>query len=137
MQPAGLAAVESAKKDERWARAYAGSATIEVPEHLAKALEGCKEAQRSFEALSKTERYGVLTKLQIAGEKGSDKKIEGIVAMLAKGTVIDSPAVVKKETDAEFSSGKNKKITGKRKAEEVEESKAPPRRAGLPNGHDG
>jgi hypothetical protein len=130
MQPAGLAAVESAKMDGRWARAYAGSATIEVPEDLAKALEGCKEAQRSFEALSKTERYGILMKLQIASEKGRGKKIEGIVGMLAEGSILDLRSA-RKEMDTDFSSAKNKKSTGKRKAEEIEESQAPPRRAGL------
>ena len=38
MRPAGLAAVEAAKADGRWERAYAGSATITVPHDLAAAL---------------------------------------------------------------------------------------------------
>ena len=38
MRPAGLAAVEAAQADGRWERAYAGSATITVPDDLAAAL---------------------------------------------------------------------------------------------------
>jgi uncharacterized protein YdeI (YjbR/CyaY-like superfamily) len=38
MRPAGLAAVEAAKADGRWDRAYAGPATITVPDDLSAAL---------------------------------------------------------------------------------------------------
>src|SRR5215470_12157760 len=38
MQPAGNAVVEQARSDGRWRAAYAGSATIEVPDDLARAL---------------------------------------------------------------------------------------------------
>jgi uncharacterized protein YdeI (YjbR/CyaY-like superfamily) len=38
MRPAGLAQVEAARADGRWDRAYAGSATITVPDDLAAAL---------------------------------------------------------------------------------------------------
>ena len=47
MRPAGLAAVEAARADGRWERAYAGSATITVPDDLAAALAAEPAAQRS------------------------------------------------------------------------------------------
>jgi uncharacterized protein YdeI (YjbR/CyaY-like superfamily) len=57
MRPAGLAAVEAAKADGRWERAYAGSATITVPDDLAEALAAEPAAQREFEALDGRNRY--------------------------------------------------------------------------------
>src|ERR1700753_554631 len=48
MRPAGVAAVEAAKMDGRWERAYAGPATIEVPKDLEAALERNTKAKRFF-----------------------------------------------------------------------------------------
>ena len=39
MQAAGLAQVEAARSDGRWASAYAGSATMVMPEDLLAALQ--------------------------------------------------------------------------------------------------
>ena len=45
MHPAGVAEVERAKADGRWEAAYAGPASIEVPDDLAAALEAEPRAQ--------------------------------------------------------------------------------------------
>src|SRR6195952_3498064 len=45
MRPAGLAAVEAAQADGRWERAYAGPATMTVPEDLAAALPAVPAAR--------------------------------------------------------------------------------------------
>ena len=47
--PRGLAAVEAARADGRWERAYAGSATITVPDDLAAALAAEPAAQAAFD----------------------------------------------------------------------------------------
>src|SRR3954454_9010269 len=60
MRPAGMAAVEAAQADGRWERAYAGAATITVPDDLAAALRAEPEAQKNFDALNRTNRYAVL-----------------------------------------------------------------------------
>src|SRR4051794_15064438 len=60
MRPAGLAAVDAARADGRWERAYAGSATITVPDDLAAALAAEPAAQKEFEALDGANRYAVL-----------------------------------------------------------------------------
>src|SRR5688500_20170093 len=60
MRPAGLAAVEAAKGDGRWERAYAGPATVTVPDDLAQALAAEPAAPQEFEALDGTNRYAVL-----------------------------------------------------------------------------
>src|SRR4051812_20318332 len=86
MRPAGLAAVEAAQADGRWARAYAGSATITVPDDLAAALAAEPAAQREFEALDGANRYAVLWRVHTAASDGTRaKRIASLVQMLAEG----------------------------------------------------
>jgi uncharacterized protein YdeI (YjbR/CyaY-like superfamily) len=86
MRPAGLAAVEAAQADGRWERAYAGSATITVPDDLAAALAAEPAAQREFEALDGANRYAVLWRVHTApSEATRAKRITALVQMLAEG----------------------------------------------------
>ena len=86
MRPAGLTAVEAARADGRWERAYAGSATITMPDDLAEALAAEPAAQREFEALDGTNRYAVLWRVHTAGTPGTRaKRIAALVQMLAEG----------------------------------------------------
>ena len=55
MRPAGLAAVEAAQADGRWERAYAGPATITMPDDLAAALDAEPVARVAFDALDGAE----------------------------------------------------------------------------------
>jgi uncharacterized protein YdeI (YjbR/CyaY-like superfamily) len=89
MRPAGLAAVERAKQDGRWEAAYAGQATIAVPEDLAAALAAEPTAQAMFETLSSQNRYAVL--YRVGEAKRADtraRRIERFVAMLARGETL-------------------------------------------------
>src|SRR3954453_7927427 len=89
MRPAGLAAVEAAKADGRWDRAYAGPATITVPDDLPAALAGEPAAQKEFEALDGANRYAVLWRVHTAATAPTRaKRIATIVAMLAEGRTI-------------------------------------------------
>jgi uncharacterized protein YdeI (YjbR/CyaY-like superfamily) len=86
MRPAGLAAVEAAQADGRWERAYAGPATITVPDDLAAALAAAPAAQREFDTLDRTNRYAVLWRVHTAATPaGRARRIENLVAMLAEG----------------------------------------------------
>jgi uncharacterized protein YdeI (YjbR/CyaY-like superfamily) len=86
MRPAGLAAVEAARADGRWEQAYAGPATITVPDDLAAALAAEPEAQQTFDALNRTNRYAVLWRVHTARTPtGRAKRIASLVEMLAKG----------------------------------------------------
>lgn len=85
MRPTGLAAVEAAKADGRWERAYAGPATMTVPDDFAAALANNAAAAASFELLNKSERYSVLWRIQTSSPTARGKKIETLVASLAKG----------------------------------------------------
>ena len=86
MRPAGLAAVQAAKDDGRWERAYAGSATITVPDDLAGALAAEPAAQTAFEGLDGTNRYAVLWRVHTAASPATRaKRIAALVQMLAEG----------------------------------------------------
>ncbi len=66
MRERGLREIEAAKADGRWERAYAGSATAEVPEDLAAALASSALAAAGFAALNSSGRYSVLHPLMTA-----------------------------------------------------------------------
>ncbi|KAI4209277.1 MAG: hypothetical protein LQ351_007777 [Letrouitia transgressa] len=85
MRPAGMAAVEAAKADGRWERAYAGPATIEVPDDLAAALAAEPAAVSFFESMNKTDRYSVLWRVHTASAQSRAKRVESLVRMLAEG----------------------------------------------------
>jgi uncharacterized protein YdeI (YjbR/CyaY-like superfamily) len=89
MQPAGIAAVDAAKADGRWEAAYAGPATIAVPEDLAAALRLDPAAAATFEKLSSQNRYAIL--LRIGQAKRADtraRRITQFVQMCARGETI-------------------------------------------------
>jgi uncharacterized protein YdeI (YjbR/CyaY-like superfamily) len=86
MQPPGLTEVERAKNDGRWARAYDGSASIEVPNDLREALAASPRAQATWDVLTRTNRYAVLYRIQEAKrEETRARRISKYVEMLARG----------------------------------------------------
>ncbi len=86
MRPAGIAAVEAARADGRWERAYAGSATITVPDDLGAALDAEPAARSAFDALDSTNRFAVLWRVHTAATPGTRaKRIAALVQMLAEG----------------------------------------------------
>jgi len=89
MQPAGLAEIERAKGDGRWAAAYAGPATVEVPQDLSAALRAKPRAKAMFEILSSQNRYAVLYRIHDAKRPETRaRRIEQFVAMLDRGETI-------------------------------------------------
>jgi uncharacterized protein YdeI (YjbR/CyaY-like superfamily) len=86
MRAAGLAAVEAARADGRWERAYAGAASATVPSDLSTALAAEPAAQRAFETLDGANRYAVLWRVHTATTPASRaRRIEVCVQMLAEG----------------------------------------------------
>ncbi|MGY1685237.1 YdeI family protein [Geodermatophilus sp. SYSU D00867] len=89
MRPAGLAQVEAAQADGRWDRAYAGPATITVPDDLAEALAAEPAAQEAFAGLDGTNRYAVLWRVHTAATPATRaKRIAALVTMLAEGRLL-------------------------------------------------
>ncbi|HMC97713.1 MAG TPA: YdeI/OmpD-associated family protein, partial [Flavobacteriales bacterium] len=66
MTPAGLAAVEQAKANGQWERAYDGASTITVPPDLQAALNRNKKAKAFFATLKGSNRYAILHRTQTA-----------------------------------------------------------------------
>jgi uncharacterized protein YdeI (YjbR/CyaY-like superfamily) len=89
MHPAGLAEVEQAKADGRWAAAYDGAASIAVPDDLASALAANPEAAAVFDGLSSQNRYSVLYRVTTAKRAETrQRRIEQFVEMLARGETL-------------------------------------------------
>ncbi|WP_375401742.1 YdeI family protein [uncultured Amnibacterium sp.] len=88
MRPAGLAQVERAKADGRWAAAYAGSRTIEVPDDLATALANDPAAAAMFATLDRQDRYAVLLRLHSVKQATTRAaRIVRTVELLRRGEV--------------------------------------------------
>ncbi len=86
MRPSGMAEVERARADGRWDAAYAGPATIEVPDDLTAALAAEPRARAWFDVLTKQNRYAILYRLQTAKRPETRRgRIEEFVALLARG----------------------------------------------------
>jgi uncharacterized protein YdeI (YjbR/CyaY-like superfamily) len=86
MLPAGLAEVQRAKADGRWERAYAGSASMEVPEDLHDALAASARAQAMWDVLTRTNRFAVLYRVQEAKRPETRaRRIAHYVEMLERG----------------------------------------------------
>jgi uncharacterized protein YdeI (YjbR/CyaY-like superfamily) len=66
MRERGRDEVRKAREDGRWDRAYAGPATAEVPDALARAFATSPAARERFEGLSRSERYSILHPLLTA-----------------------------------------------------------------------
>ena len=66
MRAAGVAEVTRAKADGRWAAAYAGQSSIEVPPDLAAALAGEPTAKAMFDILTSQNRYAVVYRIDAA-----------------------------------------------------------------------
>ncbi len=89
MQPAGLAAVEAAKADGRWAAAYAPPSEAEVPADLLEAVAADPAAQAMFDVLTKTNRYALIHRLgAVKRAETRERKVREYVAMLARGETI-------------------------------------------------
>ncbi|MEO5923294.1 MAG: YdeI/OmpD-associated family protein [Bryobacteraceae bacterium] len=66
MRPSGLAEVEAAKADGRWAAAYQSQREATIPPDLASALVNNPRASRAFAGLTKTQQYALILTLMTA-----------------------------------------------------------------------
>jgi uncharacterized protein YdeI (YjbR/CyaY-like superfamily) len=89
VRPAGLAAIESAKADGRWAAAYDSQSRASVPSDLQRALDSNAEAQSFFETLDSHNRYAILYRVHDArSPETRAKRIAAYVQMLAEGETL-------------------------------------------------
>jgi uncharacterized protein YdeI (YjbR/CyaY-like superfamily) len=89
MRPAGLAEVERARADGRWAAAYEGQRRITIPEDLQRELDARPEAGAFFAGLSSQNRYAILYRLQDAKRPETRaRRLAKFLAMLEAGETI-------------------------------------------------
>ena len=86
MRPAGLAAIERAKRDGRWEAAYASASASTLPDDLQQALDACPKAKAFFEMLDGRNRYAILFRIQnVRKAETRASKIARFVDMLSRG----------------------------------------------------
>jgi len=86
MRPRGQAEIDRAKADGRWDRAYAGSATMQVPEDLTAALAVSPAAAALFARLNGRNRFAVLHRVVTAPSPSSRaNRLAKLVGMLERG----------------------------------------------------
>jgi uncharacterized protein YdeI (YjbR/CyaY-like superfamily) len=97
MRAPGLAQVERARADGRWANAYHGARASTVPRDLARALASKPRAQRFFATLDGANRYAILYRLQTAKRPETRaQRLERFVSMCARHEVIHARRAAKK-----------------------------------------
>ena len=85
MTDAGQAAVQAAKADGRWGRAYAAPSDAEIPADLAAAIAAVPAAQAMFNVLTRTNRYALIHRLTtVKTVETRRRKIEQFVNMLSR-----------------------------------------------------
>jgi uncharacterized protein YdeI (YjbR/CyaY-like superfamily) len=86
MQAAGLAHVEAARADGRWATAYAGSATMEIPEEFLAALQQDPAALAFYGTLKRQQLFAIYYRLTSAKRPETrQKRMAEILAKLGRG----------------------------------------------------
>jgi uncharacterized protein YdeI (YjbR/CyaY-like superfamily) len=86
MRPAGALQVKLAKADGRWEAAYAGQASMQVPEDLQRELDGDSAARHFFESLESHNRYAILYRVHDAKRPETRaRRIERFMEMLRAG----------------------------------------------------
>ncbi|HET9810880.1 MAG TPA: YdeI/OmpD-associated family protein [Sphingomicrobium sp.] len=89
MRTSGVAQIEAAKADGRWATAYAPASSAEVPADLQNAFDANPEAAKFFATLKSANRYAILYRIgSVKRPETRARKIAEYVAMLERGDTI-------------------------------------------------
>ena len=85
----GLKAVDAAKADGRWDRAYASGKEMTIPDDLQAAIDAEPKAKAMLAKLSAQNRFALAFRVHnMKTEAGRRKKIAGFVEMLKRGETI-------------------------------------------------
>lgn len=101
MQPPGQRAVDAAKADGRWAKAYGGGRDMPLPDDLQTAIDAVPAARAMLARLDAKNRFALAFRVHhLKTEAGRRKKIAAFVEMLARGEVLIPPPSDKPARDA-------------------------------------
>jgi uncharacterized protein YdeI (YjbR/CyaY-like superfamily) len=85
----GLAHVEAAKADGRWAKAYASGKAMKIPDDLQAAIDASPEAKAMLGRLTEQNRFALAFRTHnMKTPAGRQKKIAALVEMLERGETI-------------------------------------------------
>ncbi len=85
MKAAGLKAIEVAKENGNWQRAYDAQSKMIIPEEFLKELHKNKKATEFYETLNRTNMFSIAFRLQTAKkEETRQKRMEQIISMLER-----------------------------------------------------
>jgi len=85
MKPAGLAAIDQARKTGQWDAAYDSHRTAAVPDDFQAELDKNPKARAFFNTLDSSNRYAILFRLQTAKKAETrTRRIEQFIRMLEK-----------------------------------------------------
>ncbi len=86
MKPAGVKAVENAKANGNWEKAYDSPSKMTIPEDFLNELSKNKNAEAFFMGLNKTNLFFIGFRLQTAKKQETrEKRMKEMIEMLAKG----------------------------------------------------
>lgn len=86
MKPAGLLAVQTARADGRWEKAYDSPGNMEVPADFLRMLRKQKGAYAFFKTLNRANQYAIAWRLQTAKKPETrERRMKAIVVMMAEG----------------------------------------------------
>ena len=86
MQPAGLAAIEDAKKRGAWQAAYDAPSSSTIPDDFQAALDDNPAAKQFFQTLNKANTYAFCWRVQTAKKPETRRaRIEKFIGMLNRG----------------------------------------------------
>lgn len=86
MRPAGLRAIEKAKADGNWEKAYDSPSKMTIPEDFLNEVKKNKQAEAFFLTLNKTNLFSIGFRLQTAKKQETrTKRMKEIIEMLARG----------------------------------------------------
>lgn len=89
MRPPGLAEVEAAKADGRWAAAYAPPSLARIPSELVAAIEAVPAARATLARLDAVNRFALAHRFgKLKTDAGRERAIERYVQMLARGETL-------------------------------------------------
>lgn len=85
IRPAGRRAIDAARSDGRWERAYSGPATAAVPGDLLDAISAVPEARAMFDVLTSQNRYALYFRLHhLTSPDVRARRIAAFVDQLAR-----------------------------------------------------
>lgn len=89
MKPAGLKAIETAKKNGQWEKAYEPQSHATIPEDFAMELERNSEAKAFYDTLDRQNKYAITFRIHTAKKLETRvKRIKEFILMLENGEKI-------------------------------------------------